>query len=96
MKTLGFVVRRTKDLRCRSASKCESWVNEAYGAGWLYAWPDSGWELEHLQRSLLWPYVNSYEGYRCPGDIGPPYYRPDSCHQITSYGMNGSACANGR
>jgi prepilin-type N-terminal cleavage/methylation domain-containing protein len=63
--------------------------------GWLYTGSQMA-DLEDLEEGLLWPYLGSYDVYRCPMDIQPrPYdlaWWPYDARMVTSYMMNGSPC----
>lgn len=65
--------------------------------GWLYSGNQAS-QLEHLKTGLLWPYIGSYEVYRCPIDPSNPTNVPNpTCNTrtITSYCTNGSVCGYG-
>ena len=68
-------------------------VNRA-PAGWLYKYPNMT-QPQHLEQSVLWPYLMNKDVYRCPLDE-PPYRANTPTRHITSYLMNGAANGFGR
>jgi len=70
-----------------------------HSRGWLYSDLQMD-KLEDLRSGLLWPYMGTYEAYRCPDDYredpATVPHRPNNSRMITSYCMNGSVCAYGR
>ena len=64
------------------------------GPGWLYRAPADVSSPDGVRGGAIWPYARSVSVYHCPDDTPP--WKPDCKHALSSYMMNGAACAFGK
>jgi len=57
------------------------------GAGWLYDYRVGRDQERFVETGVLWPFMNSRDGYRCPADDSTNRWHT---WRMTSYNMNGA------